>query len=201
MTGRTHAAAAIVLATAITHQYTSEVVLAAFIGGLLPDIDTPKSLVSDLIPGIDNVWNFIKKRFLSIKTSSSKKANSLRKGFLKNILKIISFVFTFLHDLFKHRGILTHSAITLIIFWIILVKYDNMFMYALFLGIISHHILDMLTNQGLEYLYPIIDKRLGIKIITTGSTVESALYYIIIIIGIFYYFYTDNLDIMQIFQN
>jgi membrane-bound metal-dependent hydrolase YbcI (DUF457 family) len=200
MTGRTHAAAAIVLATAITKEYSSEIVLAAFIGGLLPDVDTPKSLVSDLIPGIDNVWNFIKNTFSSIKTSASKKSSVLKSGFLKTILKAIVFIFTFLHDLFKHRGILSHSAITLIILWIIMIKFDTMFLYALFLGVISHHILDMLTDQGLEYLYPIVDKKLGIKIITSGSIAEAVFYYITIFFGIFYYYYTKNPDLLNFFK-
>jgi len=192
MTGRTHVAAALVLATSVTHTYTSEVFLAAFIGGLLPDIDTPKSMVSDLIPGIDNVWNFIRGIFSSLKSSATKSTNSLKKGFFKSIFKFFTLIITFLHDLFKHWGILTHSAITLIIIELIKFNYNNLFLYSLLLGVISHHILDMLTDQGLNYLYPIINKNLGLKIISTGSIVESAFYYFIIIAGVIFYFYTNN---------
>lgn len=201
MTGRTHAAAAIVFTTIITHKYNSEIILGAFIGGLLPDIDTPKSMVSDLIPGIDNVWSLIRSFFSSLKVRSQKATSSLKNGFFKNILKFITNLFAFMHDLFKHRGILTHSAITILI--ILLIKHynNNLFMYALLIGVISHHLMDLLTDQGLNYLYPLINKKLGIKLVSTGSVFESGLYYLIIIFGVSYYLKTINFDIIEFFKH
>jgi len=50
-----------------------------------------------------------------------------------------------------HRGALLHSILT-IIPCIIFMKYD--FVKGLGLGILGHHILDMMTPAGLRYFFP-----------------------------------------------
>lgn len=56
----------------------------------------------------------------------------------------------------KHRGALFHSIFTIIIIFIVINIWNPLgLMNGLFWGVVSHHLLDLVTSQGLDYLYPI----------------------------------------------
>lgn len=52
--------------------------------------------------------------------------------------------------LFEHRGLLLHSVYTLIPFILLYLKWNNWVTYGLFIGVLSHHVLDALTPMGLK---------------------------------------------------
>lgn len=76
----------------------------------------------------------------------------------------------------KHRGI-THSLISLV-----LVTTANKW---LGLGYLTHLLLDMLTKQGVQLLYP-LKGMYGLKLISTGGIIEKVTR--AIFIGCFFYF-------------
>lgn len=123
--------------------FVSSLLAGSFIGSVLPDIDHPNS-------------------------------------FIGRKLKISSFI---INKLFGHRGI-THTLIFSIVIPLIIAVIafygldglaQSMMMYfsiGLFVGILSHLILDAMTKSGVPLLYPFTDKtfRIGGLIKTGGKT-------------------------------
>jgi membrane-bound metal-dependent hydrolase YbcI (DUF457 family) len=50
---------------------------------------------------------------------------------------------------FKHRGLFLHSVYTLIPFIVLYLKWNSWVTLGLFLGVLSHHILDGISPKGL----------------------------------------------------
>ena len=113
--------------------------IGAFIGSLLPDIDHRGSTIS--------------KKF----KKTSKAVNKL----------------------FGHRGIMHCPLIYLLFFFILTefgVFFDNFsksmyenFVFGLFLGCISHLVLDFITVEGIPILYPISKKKFHLMKFKTGK--------------------------------
>jgi hypothetical protein len=152
--GRTHAAAAICASTLIMDKISSSVVLGAFIGGIICDIDTKESLVAQLVPGVDNLWHVVRE-------------------FAKK------YKFNFIHDLLKHRGILTHSFVTVLISTAAYFVFKNDFTLALLIGISSHHFLDLISKGNLHYFAPLSNMAINVPLIKTGGRLETVFYYLI----------------------
>jgi len=110
------------------------------LGSLLPDIDYPKSKISNKIP------------------------------ILPFLIKIIS----------KHRGIF-HSLFAAIIISSILYLISPTASIALFIGYLSHLIIDSLTKSGINFLYPFTKLRIS-GFIKTGSYQEFLVFIAILLI-------------------
>lgn len=50
---------------------------------------------------------------------------------------------------FEHRGLCMHSALTLVPFIIFYLRFNHWITLGLFFGVLSHHMLDALSPQGL----------------------------------------------------
>lgn len=121
-----------VAAAAVSFIITKDPVLSfsgAWLGSFIPDVDNDKSYINAKI--------------------------YLFRDFYKPIQKL-AFKNKHTYNIFKHRGALTHSWLTIAIL-IILYKYfnDNSFLFGILIGVFIHHILDMFTSHGLRYFYPL----------------------------------------------
>ena len=129
MTSKTHIAAG-TLAALILLNYTKADVIYLFagatLGSVLPDLDTEQSWIAQTMPYIDDFLRWV-----------SKKANkNKKKGFNKQV-----------HNMLKHRGLLTHSMCTLaIILYIYFFSFTNDFVLGVLVGVISHICMDGLSK-------------------------------------------------------
>jgi inner membrane protein len=126
--------------------------------GIDLDLDTMSQVIlvctstlSSLLPDIDHKGSYIGRR-------------------AKVTSKITS-------SIFKHRGV-THSPVLVSIFMLIL----NFFitnpmikpmLWGIYLGIMSHIFLDMVTKGGIPLLYPLSKKKYSLTKIKTGSFIET----------------------------
>ena len=138
-------------------QYTQmptlfKIVSAVSIGAWLPDIDIKHSSINNLLKRIVAVVPFL---FLAIKFFDYKVTLNTAIIFTMTIL-----IFKFS----KHRSI-THSliglAISLCVIHLLGITDFKYIICPFVLGIISHILLDMLTPEGVELLFP-IRKHIGI---------------------------------------
>lgn len=106
------------------------IVSGSILGSLLPDIDSRKSTINKKIPLVGFIWSKI-----------SKISNELN-------LKVI-------HDLFTHRGALTHSIWSLIPWVVLFAVFHSGFVLGIAGGVLSHHILDLFSPMHLRYFYPV----------------------------------------------
>ncbi|MDY6011954.1 metal-dependent hydrolase [Clostridium sp.] len=114
---------------------------------------------------------------------------------------------------FRHRGF-THSLLAMIILYIFIEKFiqisnDDIIIvsmcYGFFIGYASHLILDLITKEGIELLYP-FKKNISIFFIKTNSNGEkifNRFLKFIILIYIFYniYLITKNVFHIDILSN
>ena len=133
MNGKTHLIAGAVLAAGIINfiDFDIGITVGILIGSLLPDVDAEHSTINRLCPPL----SFVYKKFH--KLSFSTRGN--------------------LYLWTRHRGALMHSIWTLVAIFalsMITPSQIKIGMYGLALGVFSHHLLDMLTPQGLRWLYP-----------------------------------------------
>lgn len=92
-------------------------------------------------------------------------------------------------SLFKHRGA-THSPIIMGGFVSLLYLLSRAFfpldiipilLSGFFVGIISHILLDMITKGGVPLLYPLIDKKINLTNMKTGSSGENFVLFLMVI--------------------
>lgn len=102
--------------------------MGCYIGSFIPDIDCKESY-----------FNY-KFRFFS--------------DLYKPVQKL-AFKNAITYNIFKHRGALWHSWITVLIVGYLYYRFDNLFLFGMGIAIFIHHILDMFTDQGLRYFYPL----------------------------------------------
>ena len=94
----------------------------------------------------------------------------------ESIISKFLFPFSWIIGLFfKHRGIF-HSLLFLLILLLVISNYFGL-IYAvpLIIGITSHILLDSLTIQGINYLYPITTLKIS-GFIETGKTGETVFF-------------------------
>jgi membrane-bound metal-dependent hydrolase YbcI (DUF457 family) len=123
-----------VAAAAVSFAITKDPILSisgAWLGSFIPDVDNKKSHINSQI--------------------------YLFRSFYKQIQKL-AFKNSTTYNIFKHRGALTHSWLTIAIIATLYKYYDNSFLFGLLIGVFIHHILDMFTCQGLRYFYPLKTK-------------------------------------------
>jgi membrane-bound metal-dependent hydrolase YbcI (DUF457 family) len=110
-----------------------------FVGSYLPDVDAKNSAIKSYVP--------ILKPYILIQKLAK-----------KNVIA---------NDIFRHRGALFHSWITVFVFLatFAILSIMNIIVstvsLGLAIGVFGHHLLDMLTPAGLRWLYP-LKKKLGI---------------------------------------
>ena len=141
MTSKTHIAGGVLIASAILSYKQMDMVhifSGAILGNVLPDMDTEQSWISQTIPWIDDTIRMISRG---------------AKGKSKKV-----------HNTLKHRGILTHSIVTIIISCFVLYVFRNVFTLGIVAGIVSHLVLDWVTKIG---------------IVTTGKKSEDVAYNLI----------------------
>lgn len=153
----------------------------AIIGSLLPDIDHQGSTIS-------------KKRSFSVTLNKLMSKNRfLQQGILKIVfcpifiimalfICIISLLLSFLSkiitNLFEHRGI-THAPVTYIVISLLLAVFIPTFsgfsqyvyicsLIGVFVGAISHILMDSLTVDGTPWFYPLSKKKYRILKLRTG---------------------------------
>lgn len=124
-----------VAAFAVSFAITKDPILSisgAWLGSFIPDVDTKKSHINAKIYLLRDIYKPIQK---------------------------IAFKNSITYNIFKHRGALTHSWLTIAML-ITLYKHfnDNSFLFGFLIGVFIHHILDMFTCQGLRYFYPLKKK-------------------------------------------
>lgn len=81
-------------------------------------------------------------------------------SYIRSKIKIIAKIYDFLPNnlIFKHRGLLLHSIWTIVLFSYLNYKYGYLF-GSIAIGCFSHHLLDILTKQGLKkYFWPVCIK-------------------------------------------
>jgi len=139
MTSKTHIAAGTMAALLLSHYSKCDPIYAfsgCILGSILPDLDTEQSWISQSIPYADDIVRMV--------GSGAKKKKNKK-----------------VHNVLKHRGLLTHSILTLIIAGAFLYYFQNYFVAGILAGIGSHLLLDKITN---------------LKIVSTGTKSEETFY-------------------------
>jgi membrane-bound metal-dependent hydrolase YbcI (DUF457 family) len=127
MQSKTHIAAGFTVAIIASCFYTPDKIhlaAGAYLGSILPDIDTEASWIAQTIPWVDDFLRWVGQK---------------AKG--KNKLA---------YNTLKHRGILTHSLFTVFIALFFVYVYRNDFVLGILAGICSHLFLDFLSKNGLS---------------------------------------------------
>jgi len=106
------------------------------------------ALVGSLLPDIDEPNSYMGRQFI----------------FISEPLKLLGI---------KHRT-WSHSIFFIIPF-IVLGLIINPIFYFIGYGIFMHILEDMITNSGVPLFYPLIKKRIGIRIMNTNSFIEHIL--------------------------
>jgi membrane-bound metal-dependent hydrolase YbcI (DUF457 family) len=100
-----------------------------FFGGFYPDFDAEYSFIRWHFKKISEFYSFVQKK-------------------VKNI--------GVLNEIFKHRGALFHSWITILPFVFLFLLTNFSVFYGMAIGILGHHLADMTTPAGLpRWLYPL----------------------------------------------
>lgn len=168
MLGRTHLAVGLATtATVITNPHVLPTTLiTAGMSSLLPDIDEEHSLIRrkiDIIPGLPLgfpllliadyfLWHY---KYFSL---------------LAAILFAVYIGFAYFT---KHRGF-THSFAGFATFILILVLSDKMLLIPAIIGYGMHLVADLMTNAGIELLYP-YERRFGFYLFNTGSIIDQTI--------------------------
>lgn len=181
MTGKTHmsiglAASATVLSV---NKASPEIIVTGLalglIGALAPDIDIKTSKISDFSSKVIINTVLISLIALFIFYKAGIPINNIKINYKPSdkityglVVLSVSILFS---KLTKHRSF-SHSLLGLILFslgarFII----GNMFIYFSF-GFISHMFSDMLTNNGIQLIYP-IKKKFSLKFVHTGSFLDN----------------------------
>lgn len=107
-----------------------------YAGAVIPDIDCEKhSYIRSKLPKLAKGYSVLQRKYKSSKV-----------GYMT----------------FRHRGALFHSVWSVLFCLLVYMLTDRLIFYGLAVGIFSHHLLDMLTPQGLNYFYPLSNKRIGL---------------------------------------
>jgi inner membrane protein len=168
MLGRTHLAIGLATTAAvITNTHTlPEALITAGISSLIPDIDEEHSLIRrkiDVIPGLPLgfpllliadyfLWHY---KYFSL---------------LAAILFAVYIGFAYFT---KHRGF-THSLAGFATFILILALSDKMLLIPAMIGYGMHLVADLMTNAGIELLYP-LKRRVGLHLFATGSIIDQSI--------------------------
>lgn len=190
MTGKTHLtvgiAAGLTLAAGNSIENQAILILAAAVGSLIPDLDHPRSKINQRVL-------LLKNRLFKMITYSLMGGGLIYLDTILNssgfkILRLLGLTLI-LVGLSRHRGF-THSLLGLVLFsGIVYIGTSNYNLYVAFVGFVigyvSHLVLDLVTVQGIELLYPYkknIRIPLGIKtngivenLILSATSVYSAL--------------------------
>lgn len=168
MLGRTHLAIGLATTAAvITNPHVlPEALITAGISSLIPDIDEEHSLIRrkiDIIPGLPLgfpllliadyfLWHY---KYFSL---------------LAAILFAVYIGFAYFT---KHRGF-THSLLGFTTFILMLVLSDKMLLIPAIIGYGMHLVADLMTNAGIELLYP-LKRRFGLHLFSTGSIIDQSI--------------------------
>jgi membrane-bound metal-dependent hydrolase YbcI (DUF457 family) len=105
------------------------------VGAFIPDLDAEHSYIRSKLPKLAKWYSGIADKYKGSKV-----------GYMT----------------FRHRGALLHSVWSVLLCLLVYMYTDRLMFYGLAVGIFSHHLLDMLTPAGLNYLYPAVNKRIGL---------------------------------------
>lgn len=92
-------------------------------------------------------------------------------------LRPLSFI---INIFFKHRGIIHSIYAPLVISIILVLMHQRVYALAVFVGYLSHLILDSLTVMGIQPFSPLIKKRIH-GFIKAGSFLENILFMVILV--------------------
>lgn len=175
MLGRTHAAIGTFTAFVLTRPAATVdyvvVIGFAYLGSLIPDIDTKNSKIKHSF----SFWIIFIGLFL----------------YLDKIIELLILAFVILvSSKFKHRTF-THSILGLLVFSMAIgLLYPNgLLVFAI--DYLMHLLSDSLTIHGVPYLYPFSNKCYGSKLIKTGSSTDKGIgriFILLLVILIFEHF-------------
>lgn len=178
LTGKTHVTLGVAAGLTLSVGYSVEsqaiLVLAAAIGALIPDLDHPRSKINQRVLLYKN--KLFKLITYSLMGAGLIYIDSKFYGSGSKILRLLGIALV-LVGLSRHRGF-THSLLGLVLFsgivYIGTIKYNLYTAFTGFvIGYVSHLVLDLVTVQGIELLYPYKKNfkiPLGIK---TNGVVEN----------------------------
>jgi inner membrane protein len=146
MTSRTHIAGGVLISLAILRLSDCDpihIIAGGILGSVLPDLDTEQSWIAQATPWVDDLLRM---------TAKGSKGKSKK-----------------VHNTLKHRGLLTHSVFTIIIFCALWYVWQNDFTLGITAGVVSHILLDKVTKTG---------------IVTTGGKREDWVYNLLWVLNI-----------------
>lgn len=171
MTSPTHVAGGIIAAQILLNYVHADshmaIIVVAAAGSILPDIDLPGSLMSNVIKPISVIYNWVEEKVMP--------KGMQHRGASHTLICIIIMLMYACRD----------AAITVYVQMLAHTPYTgslvgpDAFMLALTAGVASHIILDMLTTSGVPLLYPFIRTRLRVCNIKTGSKTEDYVRYVL----------------------
>jgi len=127
--GKTHFAIGSIVAIGISFiDVNVGLIAGCMIGSLVPDIDSPESIINSKFPPIGFIW--------------------------RKMNKYSFYLGKHAHNGLKHRGFILHSVWTVVAFLILSIITQSGLCLSLAIGVLSHHALDMITPAGLRCLYP-----------------------------------------------
>jgi len=198
MTSETHAMCGIlstyIVSKAIGYTNTDEILtlcIGGFIGGILPDIDMPNSMICKLLPVVDKVWH-----------KTREVLNCFNDGTL----------FRAIGRSMGHRGI-THTVFFCMLPYFFLLIHP-LLVGGMIIGCFSHLLADIPSKKPIRPFYPFkfpFKKKfkkqtgnnkkkveykhlsIGLNLIDTGSKSEIVFYYIVLITGL-YIIYKHQVD-------
>ena len=128
------------------------------LGGIISDIDSPQSMISEIMPFVDKAWAKVRK--------------FLKKMPKKTLLADIG-------EAMEHRGI-THTIWFCMIPWFFWAV-NPIASFGLIAGILSHILVDMLNKHEIKPFYPLWNWGICLKLIKVGDTKEIALVYLVVL--------------------
>ena len=171
MTSPTHVAggiiAAQILLTYINADSPMAIIVIAAVGSILPDIDLPGSLMSNVIKPISVIYNWVEERVMP--------KGMQHRGASHTLIGVILMLMYAYRDaaITVYQQMLAHTP------YMGSLVGPDVFMLALTAGVASHIMLDMLTTSGVPLLYPFIRTRLKVCNIKTGTKIEDYVRYML----------------------
>lgn len=157
-------------------------IIVAALAALLPDIDHPKSKASNTTI-IMKVFSFLFRKFLFLV--------SVLFNLFVGLLSVVGLAGKVKEANSEHRGPLTHTPVSLILFGLlflpVLIFISPWLYFAILIGIFSHIVADSLNDAGILWFWPLSDKRFTLygstnsgwsklMSIKTSSAPESVVY-------------------------
>jgi inner membrane protein len=90
---------------------------------------------------------------------------------------------SFITNILPHRGIMHNFIFVTVICLLLVIFFDASILIFVFIGLLSHLLLDALTHSGIMFFYPVSKKKLKFNL-KSGGFIEKILFWLFVIADI-----------------